>query len=378
MSTAHMKTGLSKATVSLAIIVLSAFHTALSYAQSIAVDEINCHIIKALDLPMADTIAVVNLSSVEILRDGTQKIFPTGTDSAFVTVFGTSKLYAVRNDLVLILNAGQQGLFYSCLIPEVENRLSHGREYYRVGNAGGIQFREYGVASTSLVPILQLTLADNDTLTDAWIERTVYQGALDTEPEGAPYDWDSHISIPDTIRYKLTSFTPMSDSICKVTVKDKLYTPEYEHPLLIQERTVLFENGEAVDSLIYSCFYPSHNMNKLPSPENKDSRYPGIKEERNPYPAETDMDSAITPSLGLTVNPSITAGNAYATILPAENGFVTVSIATASGVTVWNSEYQCDSEAIRIPLNLSAYPAGIYVVSASQAQYNAAVRIIKI
>lgn len=342
-------------------------------------DSVGGAAVAPLPLPLADSLALVDLSRCLSLKGVETKVVRAGRDSLYLTLAGSSRLLRLDGDTLWLLTEGQRGLYFDCVVSEPDTKGSP-HPYYRCGTAGGIEFREYGTYLNYDVPVGRFIPTENDTVADAVLRRSIHTGCLNIANGTLPADWLVMVAGADSVATALEGFVPLSDSICKVTVRESIYARGFRYPMLIQERCILYADGLAVDSAACAFVFPPEEIALLDDPENEEIRDRADRGFRAPGPGNPHKVSSVmlTPELTLSANPSVTDGRTTVTVGIGSASQVTLTVSNTSGAVLSAQAIYADGAGIRTVIDLSAYPAGIYIVSASDGRAVRSVKIAKI
>lgn len=325
-------------------------------------------------LPMTRSIDVVDLSRARAISPVEIKVSRAGEDSVYFTFAGSSRLLKIMSDTTLLLSEGQRGLFYDCLVPEPDFQQSASAPYYRCGNAGGIDFREYGTLDLTGIPISRFIPQEGDTISGAYLKRTVFTGSLNTAGDHTGTDWLELVASDDSINAALGNFVPLSDSICKITLRENIYSPGYRYPILSQERCMLYAYGVPVDSASSAFLFPTGAQALLDDPENEDVRN---EDRHRPFvaPAPPKGHGMLETRLSVSAFPTIT-DSSIEIMVDNNAGPVTLRVLSTSGKTMIATELSQDGPQ-RTTMDLSGLQAGIYLVTANDRESSISLKIAK-
>lgn len=330
-------------------------------------------------LPLADSLDTVDLTDCHPIKTVETKVIRGGQDSLYLTLAGSSRLLHIAGDTVAMLSEGQRGLFFDCVVPEPELRGAPS-PYYRCGTAGGIDFREYGTFSISEEPIARFIPAENDTLTEACLVRSIHTGSLNIVNETLPADWLIMVAGEDSVAQALEQFSPLTDSICKITVRESIYATGFRYPMFIQDRCILYADGVAVDSASCAFIFPPDEIARLDDPENEELRNRDTRQGFRPAPknSPTHSSSLTSSGLSLSASPSVTDGNTTVTVGIETPCAVSIEVSNAAGAVIFHDTFNADPGGLRTRFDFRPYPAGIYLISASDGKEVRTVKIAKI
>lgn len=340
-------------------------------------DEVEGFRVRTTPLPMSDSLNLLDLSTAEVMSEVKLLVSNAGRDSLYYTFGGSSKLLRINGDSVYVLSEGQRGLFFDNIIPLHQTSTGN---YYRCGNAGGIDFREYGVITSLKVPIKTFVPCQGDTIHNSFSTRNISIGAMETPNGSAGMDWLQLVSTEDSVLKKFETFIPMADTLCKITITDNVFVTGYRYPILAQERCIIYSDGAAVDSAQCSFLFPLSAQAELDDIANEQLRLApaGPENYLNHQYTQNSQNHFFDTTLSLSAFPNVTEGDVTLTIGGAKADKVYMRVLNASGSLLMSREIPIDQGGVRLKLFLGQYPVGIYLVNVSDGVSLSSVRVARI